>query len=128
MSSPKLPGMHILQMDFGQDPKAQEYRPHNHIYYCVVYTATHDHNTAKGWFTIDPDKQTTQTEEEVHMERASALAYLGTTGEVIHWDMIRLALGSVAEKAIFSLQDVLGLGSESRMNLPGTAGENGGAL
>ncbi|MGD8592995.1 MAG: 4-alpha-glucanotransferase [Gammaproteobacteria bacterium] len=121
-----LPGMRILQMAFGQDPKAQEYRPHNHIYHCVVYTATHDHNTSKGWFTIEPGKQTTQTEEEVHMERASALAYLGTTGEAIHWDMIRLALGSVAEKAIFPLQDVLGLDSESRMNLPGTSGENWG--
>ncbi len=116
-----FPGMRILQMAFGQDPKAQQYRPHNHIYHCVVYTATHDHNTTQGWFTVTPGTQTTQTLEEVEQERADAIAYLGTSGELIHWDMIRMALGSVAEKAVFPLQDVLGLGSEARMNLPGVS-------
>jgi 4-alpha-glucanotransferase len=118
------PGMRILQMAFGDDPKAPEYRPHNHVHHCVVYTATHDHNTTKGWFTAEPGTQTTQTPEEVAQERIYALDYLGTSGENIHWDMIRMALGSVAEKAIFPLQDVLGLGTGSRMNLPGTTGGN----
>jgi 4-alpha-glucanotransferase len=115
-----LPGMRILQMAFGDDQKAPEYRPHNHIRHCVVYTGTHDHNTSVGWFTAEPGSQTTQTREQVERERAYALEYLGTKGEQIHWDMIRLALGSVAAMAIYPLQDVLGLGAESRMNLPGT--------
>ena len=52
-------------------------------------------------------------------ERACAAQYVGTDGREIHWDFIRLALGSVARLAIFPLQDVLGLGTECRMNLPG---------
>lgn len=119
-----FPGMRILQMAFGQDPKAREYRPHNHIYHCVVYTATHDHNTSQGWFSVKPGTQTTQTPQEVEQERANVIAYLGKKPDQIHWDMIRMALGSVAEKAIFPLQDVLGLDSEARMNLPGTSETN----
>jgi len=119
-----LPGMRILQMAFGNDPKAPEYRPHNHIVNCAVYTATHDHNTTVGWFTAEPGTQTTQTAEEVKKEREYALKYLGTSGGEIHWDFIRLALSSVARIAIFPLQDVLGLGTEARMNLPGTTEGN----
>ncbi len=119
-----FPGMRILQMAFGNDPKAGEYRPHNHIRSCVVYTATHDHNTTVGWFTAKPGTQTTQSMEEVQKERKHALKYLGTDGSEIHWDFIRLALSSVANWAIFPLQDVLGLGTEARMNLPGTTQGN----
>jgi 4-alpha-glucanotransferase len=119
-----IPGMRILQMAFGTDPKAHEYRPHNHVRNCVVYTATHDHNTSKGWLTAEPGTQTTQTTREIEIERAYALAYLNSTGLEIHWDMIRAALGSVASTAIFPMQDVLGLGTESRMNLPGTCNGN----
>jgi 4-alpha-glucanotransferase len=119
-----LPGMRILQMAFGSDPKAPEYRPHNHIVNCAVYTATHDHNTTVGWFTAEPGTQTTQTAEEVRKEREHALKYLGTDGSEINWDFIRLALSSVAPIAIFPLQDVLGLGTEARMNLPGTTKGN----
>ena len=115
-----FPGMRILQMAFGSDPKASEYRPHNHIVNCAVYTAIHDHNTTVGWFTTEPGTQTTQTRKEVEEERDHALKYLGTDGSEIHWDFIRLALSSVARIAIFPLQDVLGLGTEARMNLPGT--------
>lgn len=119
-----LPGMRILQMAFGNDPKASEYRPHRHIVNCAVYTATHDHNTTVGWFTAEPGTQTTQTIEEVKNEREYALQYLGTAGSEIHWDFIRLALSSVAHIAMFPLQDVLGLGTEARMNLPGTSQDN----
>jgi 4-alpha-glucanotransferase len=120
-----FPGMRILQMAFGKDPKAPEYRPHHHVEDCVVYTGTHDHNTTVGWFTSPPGSQkTTQTPEEVAEERKFALQYLGTAGNEIHWDLIRLALGSVARMSLFPLQDVLGLGSEARMNLPGTASGN----
>jgi 4-alpha-glucanotransferase len=119
-----LPGMRILQMAFGGDPKARDYQPHNYVEDCVVYTATHDHNTTVGWFTNAPGAQTTQSREEVEQERALALAYLDSDGHEIHWDMIRLAMGSVARLAVYPLQDVLGLGSESRMNLPGTGHGN----
>jgi len=119
-----LPGMRILQMAFGNDPKAPEYRPHNHIVNCAVYTATHDHNTTVGWFTAEPGTQTTQSTEEVKKERDYALKYLGTDGSEIHWDFMRLALSSVARIAIFPLQDVLGLGTKARMNLPGTSQGN----
>lgn len=119
-----FPGMRILQMAFGVDPKASEYLPHNYVRDCVVYTATHDHNTTVGWFTAAPGSQSTQSEEQVARERAHALKYLGTDGKEIHWDMIRLALGSVARLAVFPMQDVLGLDSASRMNLPGTASGN----
>jgi len=119
-----FPGMRILQMAFGTDPKAAEYRPHRHIDNCAVYTATHDHNTTVGWFTAEPGTQSTQSREEVEAERLHALRYIGSDGAEIHWDFIRMALRSVARLAIFPLQDVLGLGSASRMNLPGTATGN----
>jgi len=115
-----FPGMRILQMAFGRDPKAHTYRPHHYIQNCIVYTATHDHNTTVGWFTAEPGKETTQSKEEVKEERASVLNYLGTDGCEIHWDMIRLAMSSVARLAVVPLQDVLGLGSACRMNRPGT--------
>ncbi|MCF8108087.1 MAG: 4-alpha-glucanotransferase [Desulfohalobiaceae bacterium] len=119
-----FPGMRILQMAFGDDPKGPEYRPHRHVEHCAVYTGTHDHNTTVGWFTAEPGTQTTQTVEQVERERRYALKYIGTEGEEIHWDFIRLALGSVARLAVFPLQDLLGLGTKSRMNLPGTVSGN----
>ena len=119
-----FPGMRVLQMAFGNDPKAPEYRPHSHIKNCVVYTGTHDNDTTVGWFTSEPGAQTTQTREEVLKEREYALKYTGTDGNEIQWDFIRLAMGSVAHMAIFPLQDVLGLGTEARMNLPSTSRGN----
>jgi 4-alpha-glucanotransferase len=119
-----FPGMKILQVAFGNDPKSLDYRPHNYSRHCVVYTASHDHNTTVGWFTAEPGTQTTQSHEEIRMERACVLNYLGTDGREINWDFIRLAMGSVATLAIAPLQDVLGLGTSARMNLPGTAGGN----
>ena len=119
-----FPGMRVLQMAFGNDPKAPEYRPHNHVRDSVVYTATHDHNTTVGWYTAQPGSQSTQTSEEIDRERRYAAQYAGTDCSEINWDFIRLALGSVAETAIFPLQDVLGLGTEARMNLPGTTRGN----
>ncbi len=115
------PGMRVLQMAFGNDPKASEYRPHNHIENCVVYTAGHDHNTTVGWFNAEPGSQSTQSKQEIESERRYVLKYTGREDDgAIHWDFIRLALGSVAETALYPLQDILGLGTEARMNLPGT--------
>lgn len=119
-----FPGMRILQMAFGNDPKAPEYRPHSHIRNCVAYTATHDHNTTVGWFTAEPGTETTQTREEVEAERRYALEYLRTDGSEIHWDFIRVAMSSVANLCVFPLQDVFGLGSKYRMNTPGTTQGN----
>jgi 4-alpha-glucanotransferase len=119
-----LPGMRILQFAFGEDAKGPEYRPHNYPRHCVVYTGTHDNDTTVGWFESGAGAGTTRTARQVAEERRFALAYIGTDGRQIHWDMIRLALGSVADTAIVPLQDVLGLGTGARMNLPGTARGN----
>ncbi len=119
-----FPGMRILQMAFGSDPKASEYLPHNYLRNGVVYTATHDHNTTVGWFTAEPGTQSTQSAAEIESERAAARRYANSDGREIHWDFIRLALGSVAAMAIFPLQDVLGLGTEARMNRPGSGAGN----
>ena len=119
-----LPGMRVLQFAFGNDPKAADYKPHNYSRNCVVYTGTHDNNTTIGWFRGSRMEDTTQSGEEKKSERQSALKYLGTDGHEINWDFIRLALMSVADTALIPMQDVLGLGSEARMNLPGTTEGN----
>lgn len=119
-----FPGMRILQFAFGDDPQAPTFRPHNFPSNCVVYTGTHDNDTTVGWFRSQAGQGSTRTAEQVAAERDTALRYLGTDGTRIHWDMIRLALASVADTAIVPLQDVLGLNTESRMNLPGTVQGN----
>lgn len=116
-----FPGMRVLQFAFGDDAKAPDYRPSNYVPNCVVYTGTHDNDTTVGWFRSTEGVGSTRSIQQMERERAFALAYLGRKGTEIHWDMIRLAWESVADVAIAPLQDVLGLGSESRMNLPGTA-------
>jgi 4-alpha-glucanotransferase len=116
----QLPGMRVLQFAFGDDAKAADYRPHNYPRHCVVYTGTHDNDTTVGWFRSEAGEGTTRDEEQIARERDFALRYIGTDGREIHWDMIRLALASVADTAIIPLQDLLGLGTSARMNLPGT--------
>jgi 4-alpha-glucanotransferase len=104
-----FPGMKVLQFAFGGDAR-NSYLPHNYTDpRCVVYTGTHDNDTTLGWFqTVSPDCQ------------EHALRYLGrANGADVPWAMIRLAWSSVAAFAIAPLQDVLSLGSEGRMNLPG---------
>lgn len=109
----EFPGMKILQFGFGSDP-GNPYLPFNYQRNCVVYTGTHDNDTTVGWFN--------QLSEH---EKQSVLTYLGcTSSEGINWDLIRLALSSIANQAIIPLQDVLGLGTEARMNVPGYAEGN----
>ncbi len=115
----KLPGIKILQFAFGADPSAPTFVPHNFPRRAVVYTGTHDNDTTVGWFRDEGGGWSTRTFEQTEKERATALTYLGTDGKEIHWDMIRLALASVARLAIVPAQDILGLGSEARMNRPG---------
>jgi 4-alpha-glucanotransferase len=119
-----FPGMRVLQFAFGSDPKADDYKPHNFLRNCVVYTGTHDNNTTIGWFKDIAIEATNQDWEEKKKERQTVLNYLGTDGHEINWDFIRLALMSVADTAIIPMQDVLGLGSEARMNFPGTTKGN----
>ena len=105
-----FPGMKILQFAFGGDG-SHEFLPHNYVPHVVVYTGTHDNDTARGWWDNAP----------AH-ERAFCAAYLHCEEADVHLAMIRAASNSVAQMAVFPLQDVLGLGSAHRMNLPGTLG------
>jgi 4-alpha-glucanotransferase len=115
----RLPGIKILQFAFGTDPNAPTFLPHNYRRRSVVFTGTHDNDTTVGWFHDKGGGWSTRTPAQTQRERETVLRYLGTSGAEIHWDMIRLALASVARTALFPLQDVLGLGSEARMNRPG---------
>jgi len=108
-----FPGMKILQFAFGGDA-SNPYLPFNFVRNCLVYTGTHDNDTTVGWF-----------DQASEYERDRVLRYLGgLSADGIHWNMIRLALGSIANQAVFPLQDILGLGSFARMNTPGQADGN----
>jgi len=118
-----FPGMAILQFAFGGDAHANDFLPHNYPKHKVVYTGTHDNDTVVGWWTAGVG-DTTRTQAEVEREHQRALAYVGGDGSEINWDFIRTLFVSVAETAIVPLQDVLGEGSASRMNLPGRPSGN----
>src|SRR5262249_22440719 len=120
----ELPGIKLLQFAFGTDPSAPDFLPHVYPRRAVVYTGTHDNDTTVGWFNEKPGAGSTRTPADVEKERATALGYLGSDGRAIHWDMIRMTLLSVADVAIVPAQDLLGLGTESRMNLPARADGN----
>jgi 4-alpha-glucanotransferase len=121
----RFPGIRVLQFAFGDDPSAPDFLPHNYPRRALVCTGTHDNDTIVGWFE-DPGGgvDDTRTSAQAAAERVSALRYTGTSGAEIHWDMIRLAMMSVASLCITPLQDVLGLGSEARMNRPGKGSGN----
>jgi 4-alpha-glucanotransferase len=118
-----LPGMAILQFAFGSDPQAPDFRPHNYPRNRVVYTGTHDNDTTVGWWT-GADRHSTSSDTEIENEREHARRYLGLDGREVHWAFIRAALASVADTAIVPVQDLLGLGSDARMNRPGTVRDN----
>ena len=118
-----FPGMKVLQFAFGSGPD-NYHLPHHYAQNCVVYTGTHDNDTAAGWFKGGITGDTVRTAKEIEAERHFAMKYLHTDGGGINWDLIRLAFSSVADTAIVPLQDLLGLGSEARMNKPGTTGGN----
>jgi 4-alpha-glucanotransferase len=105
------PGMKILQFAFGEGPH-HAYLPHNYEGPdCVAYTGTHDTDTAVGWYRAAGPR-----------EQDRYRRYAGADGADVAWDLIRLAWASVASIAIAPMQDVMGLGSEARMNIPGTTG------
>jgi len=119
----RFPGMRILQFGFGGDSKNIDL-PHNYVPNVVAYTGTHDNDTTVGWFNSVAGEGSTRTAEQIERERAFCLNYLNTKGEEIHWDFIRAVLASVADTAIVPLQDLLGLGTEARMNLPNSTEGN----
>lgn len=109
------PGMKVLQFAF--DPREDsDYLTYKYQRNCVVYTGTHDNDTTAGWFEklSDGDKEV-------------ALRYMNsfyTPKEEQHWDLIALAMRSTADTCIIPVQDFLGLGSEARINMPSTLGDN----
>jgi 4-alpha-glucanotransferase len=113
-----FPGMAVLQFAFGSGAPDSDFLPHNLQRNLLIYTGTHDNDTTVGWWTSGGGGDSTRGAEEIRREREFAMKYLNCNGEEIHWTFIRAVLGSVANLAIVPLQDVLGLGSDARMNLP----------
>ncbi len=107
-----LPGMKVLHFAFDGGPE-HEYLPHNYGPKTVVYLGTHDNDTTLGWFNSRGPE-----------ERAAVERYLGMPGPDVVGHLVRLALLSVADVAIVTVQDLLGLGTEARMNTPGTSSGN----
>ncbi|BAZ48581.1 4-alpha-glucanotransferase [Nostoc sp. NIES-4103] len=104
----EFPGMKVLQFAFGSGSD-NPFLPFNYSRNCVVYTGTHDNDTTVGWFNQLQDQ-----------DSKAVFHYLGCSNPAdIHWDLIRLAYSSVANQAIIPLQDILGLNTSARMNLPG---------
>ena len=118
-----FPGMKILQFAFGGDANNQDL-PHNYIPECVAYTGTHDNDTAVGWWNSQAGEGSTRNEAEISREHEFCMQYLDTDGSDIHWDLIRAVWASVADTAITPLQDLLGIGTEGRMNLPASTSGN----
>jgi 4-alpha-glucanotransferase len=113
-----LPGMRVLLFAFGDGSSRNPYLPHNYVEDCVVYTGTHDNNTVRGWFETEAKPE----------EKRNLARYLGApvAPESLHWEMVRLAMMSVARLAVLPVQDILGLGGDARMNRPSTPDGNWG--
>jgi len=107
-----LPGMKILVFAFGDDAR-NPFLPHNYTPNCVVYTGTHDNDTAAGWYQNAPEAT-----------RDFARRYLARDGHDIAWDLIRAAWSSVAVFALAPMQDLLSLDNRARMNYPSRASGN----
>jgi 4-alpha-glucanotransferase len=107
-----FPGMVILQWGFDPDPHSV-HRLANHVENRIAYTGTHDNDTLRGWYETVSEPQRGEVQE--------ALRTAGLAGDDVWWGLIRLVFGSVARVAMVQAQDVLGLGSEARMNQPGRA-------
>jgi 4-alpha-glucanotransferase len=111
-----FPRMTVLQFAFDGNPARNPHMPHNHAENSIVYTGTHDNNTTRGWFETDLGEQS----------RNRLFEYLGckVSADEIAWEMMQVAMRSVAKIAIIPMQDVLGLGGEARMNAPAKAAGN----
>ena len=102
-----IPGMAILHFAFSPEPRST-FIPYALDRNMVIYTGTHDNNTSVGWYLEDASDG----------EKDLVRRYAGSSGDEIHWDLIRLALASVADTAIVPHQDLAGLGADCRMNTP----------
>ena len=114
----RMPGMRVLQFDVADencDVTAIDE-------YSVCYTGTHDNDTTVGWFNGSPDD--IRSRDEIIATQRAALRVTGGRPETIHLDMIRTAFATRSKIAIAPLQDYLGLGSEARINVPGTSSNN----
>ncbi|HTK38602.1 MAG TPA: 4-alpha-glucanotransferase [Pyrinomonadaceae bacterium] len=118
-----FPGMKILQFAFGGDAKNHDL-PHNYINNCAAYTGTHDNDTTVGWWHSQAGAGSTRDEKAISREHDYCLKYLDSDGTEINWDFIRAVWASVADTAIAPMQDLLGLGTEGRMNLPASTEGN----
>lgn len=113
-----FPGMVVLQFAIGD----HEFKLHDVSENSVCYTGTHDNDTTLGWFRGSPDD--IRSEEEIRETQRAAVAGTGGSAETIHTDLIKVAFSSNSRIAIAPLQDYLGLGSEARINTPGTSAGN----
>jgi 4-alpha-glucanotransferase len=109
-------GMRVLMFGFSGDPAMDPNCVHNIPEHCVIYTGTHDNNTARGWF----EKEATAGEKH----RLSVICGRGIPAREVAWELIRLAMLSSARWSIFPAQDLLGLGAAARLNTPGQAHGN----
>lgn len=110
-----FPGMKVLQFAFDNSENS-DYLPHNIERNCVIYTGTHDNDTVKGWYETASEHDLWQARQYMNNEDHDMDQSI--------WDMIRLAMASVADLAIVPIQDYLCLGSEARINTPSTLGDN----
>jgi 4-alpha-glucanotransferase len=111
-----FPGMVVLQFGFDPHDPGSPHNPWNHAEARVVYTGTHDHDTVRGWYESIPPRRREGVDR--------AIDDAAVREEEIWWSLIRLAFSSRARVAMVQAQDVLGLGSEARMNMPGTTGRS----
>lgn len=110
-----FPGMKVLQFAFGDDYNENPYLPYNHVPHSIVYTGTHDNNTTTGWF---------KNVEKAVKDHLREFTGINVTEKNVHLVLQRLALQSVSNLAILPLQDILGLGEEALMNIPGSTEGN----
>ncbi|MBQ1801539.1 MAG: 4-alpha-glucanotransferase, partial [Lachnobacterium sp.] len=108
-----FPGMKVLQFAF-DDMNGNEYLPHFYPRECVVYTGTHDNDTIMGWLEEAPKETLDFVTKYLNL----------TKKEGYNWGVIRGAMSSVADTCILTMQDIIGLGAEARINTPSTLGEN----
>lgn len=108
------PGMKVLEFAFDSRGEESDYLPHNYPKHCVVYTGTHDNDTIQGWLASISAEDAEQAKAYMRLNEQ----------EGYHWGMMRVAWASPADLAVMQYQDVLGLGSEARMNTPSTLGTN----
>jgi len=113
-----IPGMHVLQFDVADETIDVSGFDEN----SVCYTGTHDNDTTVGWFNGSPDD--IRSRDEIVATQQAALRVTGGKPETIHLDMIRTAFATPSHIAIAPMQDYLGLGSEARINVPGTSSNN----